>query len=285
MGLESPSCASPRESGHGYYLRQGDADASRSAAGQAARVNDLFSTTHTSAAAHAHRQHGRFSPPMMAEPAELPPTSRKLTIASGMEDLQLWGHRQSGTAEGGAFSTPAPSNRPAAGDSTVDDPPSFQAQGSGLSVGNSHVGAAGSAARRAAATAAAICSRFSPEVLAKASAVAYPTAPTLGLTGSLITEAVHQALGPVSMESGRPSPPQPSSIMVTPSSIMVTPHVALNGRKADERASSGAVTFRMTVIDSSLADVGMPVLPLNGGRGCHLSGAEGGGGAPGQAST
>ena len=285
MVLESPSCASPQEPGHGYYPRQGDADASRSAAGQAARVSNLFRTPHTSSAAAAtHHQSSMFSPPMMAEPAELPPTARKLPIASGTEDSwheaqqRQWGHRQSDIAEGGAFSTPAPSKHFSAGDNAADDLPGLQSQGSSLSVSNTHVGVAGSAARRAAATATTTSSRFSPEVLAKASAVAYPTAPTLGLTGSLITEVVRQALGPVSMEGGRPSPPPPSS-------IMVTPHVALNGRRADDRAGSGVVTFRMTDIDSTLADAGMPVSHLNGGRRHHLSGAEGGGDAPGQAST
>ena len=44
--------------------------------------------------AHALRLRGGFSPPMMAEPAELPSTARKLPIANGPEDSRHEAQRQ-----------------------------------------------------------------------------------------------------------------------------------------------------------------------------------------------
>lgn len=111
--------------------------------------------------------------------------------------------------------------------------------------------------------AAIVPSRFSPEVLARAAAVAYPAAATLGLTGSRSPDVI-PSRGPSPSQTGGPGATVVSPGFL-PSSVMVTPYVSLENGGRGSASGGGALTFRLTVLDSSLADAGTPVT-LFGGR-------------------
>ncbi|GAX80166.1 hypothetical protein CEUSTIGMA_g7604.t1 [Chlamydomonas eustigma] len=126
--------------------------------------------------------------------------------------------------------------------------------------------------------------RFSPEVLARAAAVAYPAAPTLGVTGSLPAAALPPPFlnkdtdKSCQSEDEEDIHPYNHSDQVTrrdtnsglPASITITPYVPLDAEEDQAHQlkqngySGGSVTFRLTVLDSSLADEGAVVTPQAG---------------------
>ena len=296
--LESPSCASPRISSSlaAIRRRQGVSVQQSSSSFRNAQGSILAAVTPPPRPVLSSRftdengpagQTERDLSAGLAEPAELPPSAQKqwpLTeFQRGSGTALVSVHSGQGGASGldveaAASKTPALVSRPADSEvsiaTTQSTPASaLQAQHSGLSIGGSgnskHVSrstapAPASSTLRVRRSSTPLSARFSPEVLAKASAVAYPTASTLGLTGSLSRELVNGIAGDsTGGEKAGAGGQQSGGISLA--SVMITPCLQPDG--GDKAPGREDVTFRLTVVDSTLTDAGTPVTVFGGSGG------------------
>ena len=277
--LESPSCASPRPgavmagSGAGSGASHQCKQQSSSNVHYVNNRSSILSTplsTHLMAdlrtpshlgpagAANADGQEA-----LMSDPAELPPTARKPSKGRPDEEAVVLGPSGDGD-QGDGFLTPQPRTEK----HSSDHPPSQRTGGGKPSSAvvtpgsRSYQAAGGGGAAPPRPNSSSMApSRFSPEVLARATAVAYPAAATLGLTGSLspdcfISRGISQdgaagdqedqqqqqeggGGGAVRMKSAEsPAGGLPSSVMVTPYVPLADEGRRLGGQKGEERSRS-----------------------------------------------